>query len=124
MYYQRNKWGRAKKTVVGGVKYDSKFEAAQAHELTMLKKAGDIQDFESHVRLPLEVNGFHICDYYIDFVVHHNDGTKEFLETKGLKTPVWALKWKILEAMTDGDPLIRLTLVQQKKFNLRRIRKV
>jgi hypothetical protein len=124
MFYQRNKWGRAKKTVVGGTKYDSRFEAAQATELTMLLRANKIQGFESHVRIPLEVNGFHVSDYYIDFVVHHLDGTTEYIETKGLKTAVWVLKWKILEALTHDDPTIRMTLVQQKKFNVRRIRRM
>lgn len=124
MYYVQNKWGRAKKTVVGGVKYDSRFEASYAHELNLRLKAGEIAAFTPHVRIPLEVNGFHIADYYVDFVVLHNDGTKEYAETKGLKTPVWSIKWKILEAMVADDPTIRLTLVQQKKFRMRRIRKV
>jgi hypothetical protein len=122
MYYQRSKWGRAKKTVVDGVKYDSKFEASEAKDLTLLLKAGKIAGFESHVRIPLEVNGFHVSDYYIDFQVIHLDGTTEYIETKGLKTAVWALKWKILEAMTHDDTKIRMTLVQQKRFNMRRIR--
>lgn len=124
MYYQRSKWGRAKKTVVDGVKYDSKFEAGEARDLALLQKAGKIAGFESHVRIPLEVNGYHVSDYYIDFVVHHLDGTTEYLETKGLKTAVWVLKWKILEAMTHDDPKIRMTLVQQKRFNMRRIKTV
>jgi hypothetical protein len=124
MYYQRSKWGRAKKTVVDGVKYDSKFEASEAKDLTLLLKAGKIAGFESHKRIPLEVNGFHVSDYYIDFVVHHLDGTTEYLETKGMPSAVWVLKFKILEAMIHDNPMIRLTLVQQKKFNIRRIKEV
>jgi len=123
MFYQRSKWGRAKKTVVGGIRYDSKFEASQAKELAILLKTGKISGFESHVRIPLEVKGFHVSDYYIDFVVHHLDGTMEYIETKGLKTAVWVLKWKMLEALTHDDPMIRMTLVQQKRFNIRKIRR-
>lgn len=122
MFYQYNKWAHAKKTVVDGIKYDSKFEASYARDLQLQAKAKQIAGFEAHVRLPLIVNGFHVSDYYIDFVVDHLDGTKEYVETKGLKTAVWVLKWKCLEAMTHDDPMIRMTLVQQKKFNLRRIR--
>ena len=124
MYYHTSKWGRAKKTVVDGKKYDSHCEAAYANELILRVKAGEIQGFDSHVRQELNVNGFHIADYYIDFVVYHNDGTVEMVETKGLPTPVWVLKWKILEALTSEDPNIKLTLVQQKKFKMRRIRKI
>lgn len=122
MYYQRSKWGKAKKTVVDGVKYDSKFEAGEARDLALLLKAGKIKGFEAHKRIPLEVNGFHVSDYYIDFVVHHLDGTIEYLETKGMPSAVWVLKFKILQAMTHDNPMIRMTLVQQKKFNMRRIK--
>ncbi len=83
-----------------------------------------IKDFETHKAMDLVVNGYKVGTYYIDFVVHHLDGTTEYLETKGLKTAVWVLKWKILEAMTHDDPKIRMTLVQQKKFNMRRIKTV
>jgi len=123
-YFQRNKWGRAKKTVVNGVKYDSKFEASEGKDLGTLLKAGKIKDFKAHVRMPLEVNGFHIADYYIDFMVEHLDGTIEFIETKGIKTPDWVLKWKIFETMYGHDPKYKLTLVQQKRFRMRRIRRV
>jgi len=123
MFYQRSKWGRAKKTVVDGTKYDSKFEGGEARDLGLLLKSGKIKGFESHVKLPLVVNGFHVSDYYVDFAVDHLDGTREYIETKGLPTAVWVLKWKILEAITHDDPTVRLTLVQQKKFKIRRIRK-
>lgn len=123
MFYQQNKWGRAKKTTVDGLKYDSKFEAAYARDLGLMLRAGKIDGFESHERISLDVNGFHVSDYYIDFVVHHLDGTTEYVETKGMKTAVWVLKWKILEAMVHDDPTIRLTLVQQKRFRIRKIRR-
>jgi hypothetical protein len=123
MFYQRTKWGRAKKTVVDGTKYDSKFEAGEARDLALQAKAGKIAGFEAHVRIPLEVNGFHVSDYYIDFVVHHLDGTTEYIETKGLPTAVWVLKWKIFDATYGQLPNVKLTLVQQKQFKIRRIRK-
>ena len=124
MHYVKSKWGCAKKTVVNGKKYDSKFEASYAQELELRKFTGDIKDFESHKRIPLIVNGFIICDYYIDFVVHHNDGITEYVECKGWPTNVWKLKWKIFDATYGQDPNNQLTLVNQKKFKLRKIKKV
>lgn len=124
MYLQKSKWGRAKKTVYDGVKYDSKFEASYARELGLRQKAGEIIEFETHKRIPLIVNGYHVADYYIDFVVYHADGDIEYIETKGVKTPVWVLKWKIFEATYSDKPGVRLTLVQQKKFRLRKSKKV
>lgn len=80
---------------------DSKFEAGVAQSLELLKKAGEIRDFQEQVKIPLVVNGYHICNYYIDFVIQHNDGTTEYREAKGFATDVWKLKWKIFEALYD-----------------------
>lgn len=82
-------------------KYDSKFEAGAAQELELRKKAKDIKNFKEQVTIPLEVNGYHIANYKIDFVIEHNDGTIEYLETKGFATDVWKLKWKLFEACYD-----------------------
>lgn len=95
-------------------KNDSKFEAGKAQELELLKKAGEIKDFKEQVKLPLVVNGFHITNYYIDFVVEHNDGEIEYIETKGYATDVWKLKWKLFEALYDL-PGNKLTLEFQGK---------
>ena len=75
-----------------GLTYHSKLEAAYAQELDIRVKAGDIKSWDRQVKLDLKVNGQHICNYYIDFIIHHNDGTKEFVEIKGFETEVWRLK--------------------------------
>ena len=97
MYIQKNSYY---KTAKQG-KYDSKFEASKGQELELRKKAKDIKDYQEQVKIPLEVNGFHICNYYIDFVIFHNNGDTEYCETKGYATDVWKLKWKIFEALYD-----------------------
>lgn len=124
MYRVYKSWTSAKKTEVGGIKYDSKFEGGYAKELITRQKAGDITRFESHVQIPLNVNGYHICNYYIDFKVYHNDGTIEYVETKGYPTPVWKLKWKIFEALYSGDDNVQLTIVQQGKFKMPKAKKI
>ena len=110
---------------IGG--YDSKFEAGYADELVLRQKVGDIKSFQSHIAIPLAVNGYKICDYYIDFVVHHNDGTTEYVETKGYPTPVWKLKWRIFLAMFEDDESKKITLVmqgKQKPYKPRKARKL
>src|SRR3972149_2298279 len=124
MFNQGSKWGRSKKTVVNGKTYDSKFEGSYASDLGFRIKAGEIDGFDSHVRIPLIVNGYHICDYYIDFVVYHKDGTIEYVETKGIPDEKWKLKWKMFEATYSERPGVKLTLVQQNKFKLRKIKAV
>lgn len=96
-------------TTYGGILYHSKKEAAYAEELDTRVRCKDIRSWERQVRIPLDVNGAHICDYVMDFVITHNDETKEFVEVKGFEKPEWKLKWKLLQAIF---PTLRLTLVK------------
>lgn len=88
----------AKRTVTGGRQYDSKKEAGYSQRLTLLKQTGWITDWTPQVTLQLFSYGKKICRYRMDFVVTKTDGTIEFHEVKGFATPVWELKWKLLEA--------------------------
>lgn len=124
-YFQTNRYISTKKVNVGGQKYDSKFEAGYGQELDLRKKAGDIKDYARQVKLDLSVNGYHICNYYIDFVVTNKDGSKDYVELKGLSMPVFRLKWKLFEALFDTDfkehPDDKMTLImQQSKWKTRR----
>ena len=111
-YHQKgNKYG-AKSTIYDGKVYDSKKEAAYAAELDLRLRAADILRWERQVRLDLKIDGRHICNYYIDFVITHNDGSKEYIEIKGFKTEVWRLKWKMTEVLLEKmDPGSKLTLI-------------
>jgi hypothetical protein len=114
MYYSRFRIGQsAKKQVVNGKKYDSKFEAGYAEELELRLKAKDIIGFKSQVRIPLVVNGFTVCTYIVDFVIDHLDGTIEYLETKGYVTEVFRIKWKLFEALFSEQPGVKLTIIYQ-----------
>ena len=106
-----NKYG-AKKTVFGGFKYDSKKEARYAQDLDLMLKAGEIKSVQRQVRIPLDVNGYHIANYYIDFLVTHKDDSLEYVEVKGFETEVWRLKWKLFEALYGSLPNITLTVVK------------
>jgi hypothetical protein len=106
-----NKYG-AKRQEYGGKQYHSKKEAGYAAELDLRVLAKDIKGWTRQKRIPLEVNGFHVADYYIDFVVEHNDDTIEYVEVKGFETPEWRLKWKLFEALYSRQPTVRLTVVK------------
>ena len=77
MYTVQKKWTSAKKQEYNGFKYDSGFEANYAWELDMRVKAKDIKSYERQVNLDLIVNGYRVCQYRIDFIVHHNDGDRK-----------------------------------------------
>ncbi|SRR5258708_3157057 len=105
---RQNKYGNVKQNG-----YDSKKESAYAQELELRKRMGEIKDFEGQVKIELfGENGTRVCNYFIDFVVTHNDGTLEYIEVKGFETPVWRLKWKLFEDKYGHDSTKRLTLIK------------
>lgn len=99
-------------TEVNGITYHSKLEGKYAFELNARKLAGEIKDWERQVKIALDINGRHIANYYVDFLVHHLDGTMEYIEVKGFETEVWRMKWKIFEALFSDKPMTRLTVVK------------
>ena len=123
MWTQKNRYFSTKKVEYGGRSYDSAFEAGYGQELELRLKANDIAGFDTHLRIPLEVNGYHVCDYYIDFAIYHNDETIEYVETKGYATDVWKLKWKLFCALYEDDPNVKLTLIMQGSQRPPKIRK-
>src|SRR3990167_602476 len=100
MYIQRyrSRWGNTR-TEYGGRKYMSKKEAGYARDLDLLIKAGEVAGYTPQYRLKLIVNGHHICDYLVDFLVTMKDGSEELHEVKGFETMLWNYKWKLTEAL-------------------------
>ena len=90
-----------------GVIYDSKLEAKYAQELDFRIDAGQVVKWERQVKLELKVYGNHVTNYFIDFKVYNADGTIEYVECKGMKLPLWIMKWQLLLALsgTNDDPL-------------------
>ena len=95
---KQNKYGNIEREY-NGILYVSKKEAAYAQELDLRKKAEDIKDWKRQVKISLDVNGYHICNYYVDFEIEHNDESKELVEIKGFETEIFRLKRKLLEAV-------------------------
>lgn len=113
-------------TQVDGITYASKLEAGYAQELQLRVHAKDIKSWDRQVKLDLKVNGMHITNYYIDFIVHHNDGSREFVELKGMELGEWKLKWRILEATFDDfkeHPDDRLTVIKQSSWGSAKFKK-
>ena len=103
----------------GGNKYHSKAEAEYAMFLDAELRDKRIKQWGRQVKIPLVVKGYHIANYYIDFIVYHNDGTKEYVEVKGFETELWRIKWKIFEALYDGKKNTKLSVVKTgAKYNI------
>lgn len=104
----KQKFGNRKATI-DGIKFDSKAEAAYYNQLKILKKAGEIKDFEMQVRYTLTEKFYHptktrksgqpsvvsAITYTPDFVVEENDGSKHVIDVKGHQTPLFNLKAKL-----------------------------
>ena len=91
---------RAVKTVVDGHTFDSKKEAKRYVFLKGELAAGRICQFQFRKRdvgIRLEVNGVTVCFYYPDFR-YVRDGRLVVEDVKGLKTPVYKLKKKLMLA--------------------------
>lgn len=108
-----NKWPRANKFSAvkknyGGYMYDSKKEANYAADLDLLIKAKEIKSYRRQIRLSLDVNNQHICDYYVDFAVELLDGTIEYHEVKGFPTPIGMMKFKLAKAIFSNNNFVMI----------------
>ena len=97
--YGVGKYGN-RKTMYKKCLYDSKKEAEYAMQLDSELFDGKIQGWKRQVTLALDVNGEHICNAIVDFMVIHNfPRSVEYVEVKGYATDVWKLKRKLIEAL-------------------------
>lgn len=97
MKFSANKY-RNKKTVVDGIKFDSQREATRYSVLKIMQAAGVISDLRLQVPYVINVNGLKICKYVADFV--YIDRGREVVEdVKGMKTPTYNLKKKLMKAV-------------------------
>lgn len=105
-----SKYG-AEPTVVDGIRFDSKKEAARYAELKLLEKAGEIFGLRLQPEFPLHAHapgaarriGVYVADF--EYVTEHETGGPAGTETrlvvedvKGFKTPLYRWKKKHVEA--------------------------
>jgi hypothetical protein len=93
---------KAIKTTVDGIKFDSKKEAARYSNLKILEKAGNILDLSLQPRFDLIINGVKCGFYKADFK-YIEDGKEIIEDVKGMKTPVYNLKKRLIKAIYNID---------------------
>ena len=94
-----NKFG-AVATVVDGKRFDSRGEAARYGELKLLAAAGQIRGLVCQPIYHLVVNGTKVGKYIGDFeYVDTATGDLVVEDFKGLRTPVYRLKAKLMKAI-------------------------
>ncbi len=92
-------------TTVDGIRFQSKAEAHRYQELRLLEKAGHIKGLELQPKFPIHVAHHRcgeltqVCVYIADF--RYREGPRGLLkveDVKGICTPVYKLKKKMVEA--------------------------
>lgn len=87
-----------------GHNHDSCMEAGYCDQLSMLKTMKEIRDFKTQVSYSFDINGAHICNHIVDFLVEDKDGHLEVHEVKGFANEVWRIKFKLFEALYPEIP--------------------
>lgn len=97
---------KSSRCMYNGRWYQSKKEMEYAKELDFRMKAGDVKEWRPQYKVELKVNGIKICNYFLDFLVTLQDGSRQYIEVKGgFEAEVWKLKWKLTMALKDEiDP--------------------
>lgn len=93
----RSKYG-ARKTWADGILFSSKGEARRYGLLRDWQAMGFISDLELQPEYPLIVAGITIGKYIADFRYYKADGELVVEDFKGMPTPVYRLKKRIVEA--------------------------
>lgn len=93
------------KTVLDGVTFDSKKEAARYAHLKLMEKSGVISDLELQPRYPITIGAQKVCTYVADFR-YQQDGKTIVEDVKSAytaKQPVYRLKKKLVKAVYGID---------------------
>ena len=98
----RNKY-HAKKTTIDGIIFDSKKEALRYCELRAMEHAGKIFSLERQVKfnlIPAETdkngNKLREINYFADFVYFDEKMQRIVEDVKGVRTPVYNLKKRLM----------------------------
>lgn len=128
---------RNKPTSKDGYRYDSILECKVGEDLELRRLAGDIKSVERQVRISFDfiigdtgiefiatmgkpifpkdmgVKIMHLFNYFVDFVVLHNDNTIEFIEVKGMMLEPGITKFKLLEIWISNKAEYKLTMMKK-----------
>lgn len=85
------------KTVVDGIKFDSKREAYYYLYYKRLQENKIISNLKLQTPIKFDIDGKHIFTYKADFEYEDEYG-HHYIDVKGVETPVFRLKKKLIEA--------------------------
>jgi Protein of unknown function (DUF1064) len=89
----------AKRTEVDGITFASKKEAARYGELKLLQRLNELSELQLQPQFHIVVRGDMCGKYIADFSYKDKAGKQIVEDVKGIKTPVYRLKKKLVEAL-------------------------
>lgn len=95
----KNKY-RAQPVVTDEGRFASKKEYADWCQLKLREKAGLITHLQRQVKFPLSVNAQLVTTFIADAVFFEN-GKRVVVDSKGVQTPVYRLKKKLMRALLN-----------------------
>ncbi len=104
---QQHKYRAQRTYCANGHWHPSKAEAKRCDELHILQKAGEISRLEREPSFPISINGVKVCTYKADFSYFTKD-ERVIEDVKGVLTPVYRLKKKLVEAFYQGVKIVEV----------------
>jgi hypothetical protein len=93
---------RAQPVIIDGIRFASKKEGARYLELKLLERAGKIKNLELQPRFDFVINGVN-CGFYKGDFRYFEGGHRIVEDVKGMRTPVYNLKAKLLRALYNVE---------------------
>ena len=90
------------KTVLDGIKFDSKREANRWFQLKLLERAGEIVNLERQKAFKFVINDVNVCTYRSDFSYKDRSGAFIVEDVKSdftKKIPTYVIKKKLMKAV-------------------------
>lgn len=114
-----NKFSAIKTVCASGHLHDSRMEAGRCDDLMALQAAGRINQLEQQPEFRVVIDGKLMCRYVADFAWSNGD-CRVVEDVKGMVTPLFNLKKKLVEATHPG---VVITLFPPRKRKARKARK-
>jgi hypothetical protein len=97
--FRYNKYGNQPAESRDGKEFHSKRERNRYEELLALEQGGAISDLKLQPGYKLVVNKILITNYFADFSYVDDQGKRVVEDTKGVRTPAYVMKKRLMKAI-------------------------
>ena len=95
---KHSKFGNIRTRIYGHT-FASRREARRYQALKLLERAGHVRNIICQERWKISINGVKVCTYVADFSYFDRYGKHIIEDVKGMRTPIYRLKAKLMLAV-------------------------